>query len=197
MRRSIFTAILAAAVFTAASAQAEECVMEKAVFGAGCFWGVQKVFGELEGVVSTQVGYTGGKLKNPTYDQVCYSDTGHAEAIEITFDPARISYRKLLEVFWTHHDPTTLNRQGNDVGSQYRSAIFYQTPSQKAAAEETLRLLDRSGIFKDPITTEIAPAETFYRAEEYHQNYLRKNPNGYCHILYQSQKISELLQASK
>ncbi len=171
--------------------------MEKAVFGAGCFWGVQKVFGELEGVVSTQVGYTGGKLKNPTYDQVCYSDTGHAEAIEITFDPARISYRKLLEVFWTHHDPTTLNRQGNDVGSQYRSAIFYQTPSQKAAAEETLRLLDRSGIFKDPITTEIAPAETFYRAEEYHQNYLRKNPNGYCHILYQSQKISELLQASK
>lgn len=179
-----------------ASAAAEDSKMEKAIFGAGCFWGVEKVFGDLPGVVSTQVGYTGGRTKNPTYQQVCFTKTGHAEAIEVTFDPAKISYDDLLEVFWTHHDPTTLNRQGNDVGDQYRSAIFYTTPEQKAAAERTRNLLDRSGVFKDPIVTDISPADTFYSAEEYHQKYLKKNPFGYCHLIKSPKKVSEILRSA-
>lgn len=176
---------------------AGEIKMEKAVFGAGCFWGVEKVFGDLPGVVSTRVGYTGGNLKNPTYEQICTSDTGHAEAIEITYDPAKIKYEDLLETFWMHHDPTTPNQQGNDVGRQYRSAIFYSNPAQKEAATYSRNLLEKARIFKSPIVTEIALAQVFYQAEEYHQKYLKKNPTGYCHIQLQSKKIKEILCASR
>ncbi len=171
--------------------------LEKAAFGAGCFWGVEKVFGELDGVVSTAVGYTGGTVPNPSYEQVCSGRTGHAEAIEVVYDPSKISYEDLLEFFWTHHDPTTLNRQGNDVGTQYRSVIFYYTPEQKTAAEKSKALLDKSGVLKFPIKTEIAAAKEFYRAEEYHQKYLQKNPGGYCHIQLQSAKISHILRAER
>ncbi len=176
-----------------ANAAEESGNMEKATFGAGCFWGVEKIFTDLEGVVSTEVGYTGGTLQRPTYEEVCSGDTGHAEAIEITFDPTRIRYEDLLEVFWTQHDPTTLNRQGNDVGDQYRSVIFYHAPAQKEIAERTKNLLDKAKVYKKPIVTQIIPAETFYRAEKYHQKYLRNNPNGYCHIITQSSKIKEVL----
>ena len=177
--------------------RAEAAKMEKATFGAGCFWGVEKVFGDLPGVVSTQVGYTGGKLKNPSYQQVCEGNTGHAEAIEITYDPSKISYEDLLEVFWMHHDPTTLDQQGNDVGHQYRSVIFYHSPAQQKVAERSKDLLEKARILKRPIVTEISPAETFYPAEEYHQKYLKKNPFGYCHIQLQSKKIQEALRAAR
>lgn len=171
--------------------------LEKAAFGAGCFWGVEKVFGELDGVVETRVGYTGGTLVNPTYEQVCSGRTGHAEAIEITYDPQKVSYADLLEVFWTHHDPTTLNRQGNDVGTQYRSAIFYYTPEQKELAEKSKAILEEAKIFAHSIKTQITAAEEFYPAEEYHQKYLKKNPFGYCHIQLQSSKISKLLRNAR
>ena len=171
--------------------------MEKAAFGAGCFWGVEKVFGDLPGVAATQVGYTGGTLKNPTYQEVCEGRTGHAEAIEVTYDPSKISYEELLEIFWMHHDPTTLDRQGNDVGRQYRSVIFYYTPAQKSAATKSREALEKARLFKNPIVTEIAPAEIFYRAEEHHQKYLKKNPLGYCHIQLQSKKISEVLRGMR
>ena len=171
--------------------------MEKATFGAGCFWGVEKVFGEQKGVVSTQVGYLGGNLPNPTYEDVCTGNTGHAEAIEITYDPAKINYENLLEVFWSNHDPTTLDRQGPDVGTQYRSAIFYHTPAQKAAAEKSKELLDKANVFRHKIVTEIVPASTFYRAEEYHQKYLKKNPHGYCSLQRQPAKVREVLRAAR
>ena len=170
---------------------------EKAVFASGCFWGVEKVFSALPGVTSTRVGYTGGTTKNPTYEQVCTGRTGHAEAIEITFDPSKISYDELLEVFFRHHDPTTEDRQGNDVGTQYRSAIFYHSPEQKAAAEKSLSLLDGAKIFRHGIVTEVSPASEFYAAEEYHQKYLKKNPLGYCHIQLQSAKIAQILKAAR
>lgn len=171
--------------------------LEKATFAAGCFWGVEKVFMAIPGVVSTQVGYTGGHTQNPTYEEVCTGRTGHAEAIEVTFDPSKTSYEDMLEVFWRHHDPTTMNRQGPDVGTQYRSAIFYHSPAQKEAAEKSKSLLEKSGIFKRPIATEITPASEFYRAEEYHQKYLKKNPHGYCSLQLQSAKIGEVLKASR
>jgi len=166
---------------------------QKATFAGGCFWGIERVFSELDGVVSTQVGYTGGPGKDPDYESVCTGRTGHAEAIEIIFDPSKIRYEKLLEVFFNHHDPTTLNRQGPDIGTQYRSAIFYHNEGQKATALEAKELLDRAGIFKRPIVTEISPASPFYKAEEYHQKYLKKNPHGYCSIQLQSEKISQVL----
>lgn len=166
---------------------------EKATFAAGCFWGVEKIFAALPGVVSTQVGYTGGHVKDPSYEMVCTGETGHAEALEATYDPSKIKYEKLLETFWKYHDPTTLNRQGNDVGTQYRSAIFYHSPEQQKAAERSKEILERSGIFKKPIVTEIVPASAFYRAEEYHQQYLLKNPNGYCSVHLQSAKIEKVL----
>lgn len=148
--------------------------MEKATFAAGCFWGVEAAFRRVEGVSSTAVGYSGGWLKNPTYRDVCTDKTGHAEVVQILFDPAKVSYRQLLDVFWRIHDPTTLNRQGPDVGTQYRSAIFYHTPQQKAAAVASKRRLEKSGKHRRPIVTEIVPASEFYRAEEYHQRYLEK-----------------------
>lgn len=155
---------------------------EKATFAAGCFWGVEAAFRQIDGVTDTQVGYTGGKTANPTYKEVCTDATGHAEAIEITFDPAKVSYEKLLDLFWRMHDPTQVNRQGPDVGAQYRSAIFYHSPEQKAAAEKFKAELEVSGKMRRPVATEIVPAGPFYRAEEYHQRYFEKNGGPACHI---------------
>src|SRR5438093_1783289 len=149
--------------------------LQKATFGAGCFWGVEAEFRQLpKGVVSTAVGYEGGTMKNPTYRDVCTDRTGHAEAVEVEYNPEEISYEELLEVFWENHDPTTLNRQGPDVGKQYRSAVFYHTPQQHEAAIASKEQLEREGRFHRPIVTQIVPAMTFYEPEEYHQPYLEK-----------------------
>lgn len=156
--------------------------MQKATFGAGCFWGVEAAFRQVQGVVSTSVGYTGGSLKNPTYEDVCSGRTGHAEAVEVIYDPAKISYAQLLQVFWENHDPTTLNRQGPDVGTQYRSAIFYHSPEQQAAALAAKEKLQTSGRYKRPIVTEIVAASPYYLAEDYHQQYLEKRGLASCHI---------------
>jgi peptide-methionine (S)-S-oxide reductase len=155
---------------------------EKATFAAGCFWGVEAAFMQAKGVVSASVGYTGGYLDNPTYRRVCSDTTGHAEAVEVIYDPKRVSYEQLLEVFWNIHDPTTPNRQGPDVGSQYRSAIFYHNQSQLEAAKASKEKLERSGRFARPIVTEITPASFFYRAEEYHQRYLEKRGRASCRL---------------
>ena len=146
----------------------------KATFGAGCFWHVEDLLGKTKGVKSTKVGYTGGQLPNPTYEEVCTDKTGHAEAVEIEYDPDEISYEELLDVFWNNHNPTTLNRQGPDMGIQYRSAIFYHNDEQKKIAEKSKQLLDQSGRHQNPIVTQIVPAPTFYKAEEYHQKYFNK-----------------------
>ena len=155
---------------------------EKATFAAGCFWGVEATFRQLKGVISTQVGYTGGDIASPTYKQVCADTTGHAEAVEVTFDPASISYDDLLKVFWENHDPTLVNRQGPDFGTQYRTAIFYHTPEQKQLAERSKRAHDENHRFSKPIATNIVPATEFWRAEEYHQQYLEKRGLSTCHI---------------
>lgn len=154
--------------------------MEKATFAAGCFWGVEATFRSIPGVISTRVGYTGGTLTNPTYKDVCTDRTGHAEAVEITYDPARVSYEDLLKVFWQNHDPTTLNRQGPDVGTQYRSAVFYHSPEQEAAARASKDQVQKSS--RRPIVTEIIPAADFWQAEGYHQQYLEKRGLAHCHI---------------
>jgi peptide-methionine (S)-S-oxide reductase len=156
--------------------------MEKATFGAGCFWGVEAAFRELKGVVSTAVGYAGGAHPNPTYQDVCSDETGHAEVVEVEFDPSQVSYDDLLRVFWENHDPTTLNRQGPDVGTQYRSVIFYHDAAQQAAAEASKAALAKSGRYRRPIVTEILPAPEFWRAEEYHQQYLEKRGQTHCRI---------------
>lgn len=148
---------------------------EAAVFAAGCFWGVEYAFRKIPGVLKTTVGYTGGTVKNPTYERVCSHATGHAEAVEIEFDPAKVSYEKLLETFWAIHDPTTVNRQGPDIGDQYRSAVFYNSPEQEKAAIALKEKLEKSGRFKRSIVTEIASAKEFYKAEDYHQQYFEKN----------------------
>ena len=148
--------------------------MERATFAAGCFWGVEADFRAIDGVTDVLVGYTGGSTPNPTYQQVCSDRTGHAEAVEVTFDPARVSFEQLLAAFWEMHDPTTPNRQGPDIGSQYRSSIFYHSEAQKAAAEASKAALERSGRYKGPVVTEIVPASTFWRAEDYHQQYVAK-----------------------
>jgi len=152
-----------------------------ATFAAGCFWGVEAAFSQVGGVISITVGYTGGTTENPTYSQVCSGATGHAEAVEVIYDPSKISYEQLLEVFWNIHDPTTYNRQGPDVGAQYRSAIFYHTPEQLAEAKNSIEKLERSGRFEGSIVTEIKPAAKFYPAEEYHQQYLKKHGQISCH----------------
>ncbi|MGH9557646.1 MAG: peptide-methionine (S)-S-oxide reductase MsrA [Bryobacteraceae bacterium] len=154
--------------------------MEKATFGAGCFWGVEETFRRLAGVQSTQVGYSGGDMPKPAYQDVCSDRTGHAEAVEVTFDPAVVSYRDLLNVFWENHDPTTKNRQGPDVGTQYRSVIFSHSPEQKAEAQASRDAAQKN--FKRPIVTEIVPAGEFWRAEEYHQQYLEKRGLSHCHL---------------
>jgi len=153
-----------------------------ATFGAGCFWGVEADFRDVKGVVDAAVGYAGGTLDNPTYRDVCTDSTGHAEVVQVTFDPAQVSYEKLLETFFSLHDPTTLNRQGPDMGTQYRSVIFFHTPEQEAAARAFKEKLQKSGKFARPIVTEIAPAAKFHRAEEYHQRYLEKRGLRVCHI---------------
>jgi peptide-methionine (S)-S-oxide reductase len=156
--------------------------MEKATFAAGCFWGVEAAFRQLKGVKSTAVGYIGGHTKDPTYKQVCTDRTGHAEAVEVEFDPAEVSYEQLLDTFWQNHDPTQRNRQGPDVGSQYRSAVFFHSPEQQAAAIRSKQQLDASGKWSRPIATEIVPAAEFNRAEDYHQQYLEKRGLASCHI---------------
>ncbi|KQC14063.1 MAG: methionine sulfoxide reductase A [Methanosaeta sp. SDB] len=155
---------------------------EKATFAAGCFWGVEAAFREVEGVVSTSVGYTGGTTEDPTYEEVCSDRTGHAEAVEVIYDPEVVSYEELIDVFWSIHDPTTKNGQGPDVGSQYRSAIFYHNPEQRAAALARVGKLQRSGLYDGEIVTEIVPASEFYRAEEYHQRYFEKHGRRGCRI---------------
>jgi peptide-methionine (S)-S-oxide reductase len=156
--------------------------MAIATFAAGCFWGVEDAFRGVKGVTSTTVGYTGGHTKNPTYKDVCGHATGHAEAVEVEFDPKQVSYQKLLGLFWEIHDPTQLNRQGPDVGSQYRSAIFYHDAEQESAARASKAALEKSGKFKGAIVTEIAPAPEFYRAEDYHQQYFEKRGVKSCHF---------------
>ncbi len=155
---------------------------KKACFGAGCFWGVEARFQQLPGVVRTAVGYTGGTRIDPTYRQVCSGATGHAEAVEVEFDPTQISYETLLENFWDCHDPTTLNRQGPDFGTQYRSVIFFCDAEQEAAARTSKHALERAKRFRNPIVTEIVAAQPFYRAEEYHQQYLEKRGKRSCHV---------------
>ena len=154
--------------------------MEKATFGAGCFWGVEEAFRNLEGVASTAVGYEGGSLERPTYRDVCTDRTGHAEVVEVEFDPKRISYDKLLDAFWKCHNPTSLNRQGPDVGTQYRSVIFFHGPGQEKAARSSKQKLQKTG-YKSPIVTQIVPASVFWKAEDYHQQYLAKRGMGSCH----------------
>ncbi|MBI4032652.1 peptide-methionine (S)-S-oxide reductase MsrA [Candidatus Berkelbacteria bacterium] len=153
---------------------------EQATFAAGCFWGVEAAFRKIPGVQNATAGYTGGEFENPSYEDVIYKRTGHAEAVQVEFDPKTVSYEQLLKVFWFIHDPTQLNRQGNDVGEQYRSAIFYHSDSQKIAAE-TLKAEEQKYHDRE-LATVIEPASTFYSAEDYHQRYLEKNPGGYCHV---------------
>jgi peptide-methionine (S)-S-oxide reductase len=160
----------------------ERVMTETATFAAGCFWGIEAAFRNIPGVVDAAVGYSGGHTKNPTYKDVCTDETGHAEVVQVTFDPAKLSYEQLLDAFWKMHDPTQVNRQGPDFGSQYRSAIFFHSPEQKAAAEKSKAALQGSGKFRKPIATEISPAGAFYRAEEYHQRYLEKRGAASCHI---------------
>ncbi len=158
--------------------------LETATFAAGCFWGIEAVFRKVKGVVSARVGYTGGSVPSPTYKSVCTGDTGHAEAVELQFDPSKISFPELLDVFWLIHDPTTLNRQGPDIGTQYRSAIFYHSEAQKNEAEKSLAALNASGRLSKKAVTEIVPAKDFYPAEEYHQNYISKNPSRACSAIH-------------
>jgi peptide-methionine (S)-S-oxide reductase len=156
--------------------------MKKATFGAGCFWGVEAEFRQVPGVIDAAVGYAGGHTVNPTYKEVCTDRTGHAEVVEVDYDPSKVTYGQLLDVFWSSHDPTQLNRQGPDFGTQYRSVIFYHDEEQKAEAEASKERLDASGHFRRPIVTQIVPAMPFYRAEEYHQRYLERRGQASCHL---------------
>jgi len=157
---------------------------ETAILAGGCFWGMEDLLRKVTGITATEVGYTGGQLANPRYADVKTGKTGHAEAIRVEFEPGKISYREVLSYFFRMHDPTTLNRQGNDIGTQYRSAIFYLSEEQKKTAEEVKREVDLSGKWRRPVVTEVVPASTFYPAEDFHQDYLEKNPGGYtCHYL--------------
>ena len=168
--------------------------LETATFGGGCFWCTEAIFQRLKGVESVLPGYSGGHVDNPTYEQVSSGDTGHAEATQIEFDPTIIPYKKLLEIFWHTHDPTTPNRQGNDVGTQYRSAIFYHTPEQKKVAEEVKVELEEAGVYRDPIVTEITKFTSFFPAENYHQNYFNTHPEApYCNVVIDP-KVQKLLK---
>lgn len=154
--------------------------MKKATFGAGCFWGVEAAFQDLKGVISTKVGYMGGNLENPTYEDVCTDKTGHAEVVQIIFDPLKISYEQLLDIFWNNHDPTQLNKQGPDIGTQYRSVIFYHNKNQRKIAEKSKKTLQESETYKKPIITDIIPVEKFFPAEDYHQKYYKKQGRLNC-----------------
>jgi len=156
--------------------------MEKATFGAGCFWGVEAEFRKVPGVISTRVGFAGGHVPDVSYRQVCSGTTGHAEVCEVTFDPSKVSYAQLLDVFWQVHDPTQVNRQGPDIGEQYRSVIFFHTPAQEAAARASKAALEASHVFKRPIATKIEPAGPFYQAEDYHQQYFEKRGIAHCNL---------------
>lgn len=156
--------------------------MQKATFAGGCFWGVEDAFMQVTGVVSTRVGYTGGHMESPSYKDVCSDETGHAEAVEVTYDPSKVSYEKLLDIFWNLIDPTQVDRQGPDFGSQYRSVIFFHTPEQEAAAKASKEKLADSGKYRRPIATAIEPAAAFWPAEDYHQQYLKKRGLGSCHV---------------
>ena len=175
-----------------------ESTLAKATFGAGCFWCIEAVFDRLEGVTAVESGYTGGRTKDPTYREVCTGTTGHAEVAQITFDPGVISFRELLEVFWKTHDPTTLNRQGADVGTQYRSAVFYHTEAQRQEAEALKKALDEADVFDAPIVTEITKLGDYYKAEQDHQDYFKLNPaQGYCRAVIQPKikKFEEVFRA--
>lgn len=170
---------------------------ETATFGAGCFWCVEAIFQRVDGVVSVVSGYAGGKVEKPSYAQVCTGATGHAEAVQVTYDPSKVSYGDILEIFWKTHDPTTPNQQGNDYGEQYRSVIFYHDAAQKATAEKYKRALDQAKIWDSPIVTEIVPFTTFYQAEDYHQNYYNTNQDkGYCRMVIQPklEKLEKLFK---
>lgn len=156
--------------------------IETATFAAGCFWGVEAAFRQVQGVKATAVGFMGGARDNPSYEDVCYRDTGHAEVVQVEFDPAKVSYEGLLDVFWDNHDPTQLNRQGPDIGDQYRTAIFFHSPEQERAATASKQRRDESGAYRRPIVTEITAATTFWKAEDYHQQYLEKRGLATCHI---------------
>jgi peptide-methionine (S)-S-oxide reductase len=180
--QNISTEGQSSAAMTGDTGGKDRAQMMKATFGAGCFWGVEAAYRQIEGVVSTQVGFMGGTVNDPSYKDVCYKNTGHAEVVEVTYDPSRVSYEKLLDVFWENHDPTQLNRQGPDVGDQYRSAIFFHSPEQEKLALASKKILEESGKYKKPIVTEITPATDFWRAEEYHQQYLEKRGLSTCRI---------------
>jgi peptide-methionine (S)-S-oxide reductase len=156
--------------------------MNKAMFGAGCFWGIEEAFSKVDGVLETAVGYSGGDTIDPKYKEVCNGQTNHTEVVELSFDPNLVSYSQLLDLFWNLHNPTTLNRQGLDFGSQYRSAIYYYSPEQQTEAQDLKEKLEASGKFKDPVVTEITEVALFYRAEEYHQRYFEKNGAGACKL---------------
>lgn len=196
MKRLIF--LLTAIIYLASCGQAQTTAtagddnvntsamdnLQQATFGSGCFWCAEAIFQQLEGVVKVESGFSGGHTKNPTYKEVCTGNTGHAEVVQITYDPSVISYDELLQVFWKTHDPTTLNRQGNDVGTQYRSVIFYHNEEQHELAEAYKKKLNDAGIWDDPIVTQIVPYETFYKAEDYHQDYYFNNTDqGYCRVV--------------
>ena len=167
-----------------AKSQSTGSGLQVATLGGGCFWCLDPIFKDLKGVVNVVVGYSGGTVKNPSYRLVCTGTTGHAEAVQISFDPKVISYKELLKIFFGFHDPTTLNRQGADVGTQYRSVIFYHDEMQKNIAEETIAEIDKAGIWGKPIVTEVTPFEAFYPAEDYHQDYFKNNPTqGYCRVV--------------
>ncbi len=181
MKNTLMLVLMAASVVAFGAEQKEGAKMEKAIFAGGCFWGVEALFQELDGVADTTCGYTGGHTENPTYRQVCSHSTGHAEAVEVVYDPSKVSYEDLCLYFWRLHDPTTMNRQGPDVGDQYRSAIFYLNPEQKAVADKAEVVAQKK--WKKPIVTEITAATKFYPAEEYHQDYFKKHGGHGCHYL--------------
>jgi peptide-methionine (S)-S-oxide reductase len=190
--RSIQVILAVAAILACGAAKTEQTEItlpkelpmntDTATFAAGCFWGVQAEFDKVKGVVQTTVGYTGGGTEKPTYEDVCSGQTGHAEALQVVFDPTVVTYEQLLDRFWAMHDPTTVNRQGPDFGSQYRSVVFYHSPEQQAAASASKEKLEKARRFPRPIVTEIVPAATFWPAEEYHQKYFKKHGGGSCHI---------------
>ncbi|RYE29262.1 MAG: peptide-methionine (S)-S-oxide reductase [Sphingobacteriales bacterium] len=193
-----YLSIMAVVLLSIGNSQAQSSKLQKATFGMGCFWCTEAVFEQLKGVTVVKSGYEGGFTANPSYDDVCTGTTGHAEVTEITYDPAKIKFEELLEVFWKTHDPTTLNRQGGDVGTQYRSVVFYHTPEQKAIAEKYKNALNAAKAFPNPIVTAIDKASTFYIAENYHQDYFRRNGNApYCKavILPKMEKLEKLFKS--
>jgi len=192
-----YLVIMILVLLSVGSADAQQQKLQKATFGMGCFWCSEALFDRLVGVKSVKSGFEGGQIANPSYEEVCTGTTGHAEVIEVTYDPAKISYDELLEVFWKSHDPTTLNRQGADVGTQYRSVIFYHTPEQKAAAEKYKAEINKTNAYGKPAVTEITKAQPFYAAEAYHQDYFSKNSNQpYCRlvILPKMEKLEKLFK---